>query len=147
MRALLPLALARPAAAQDRCWFICSEEVVLESAEAAARLEVWLGAPLPPGTVAENPFETRSQDSYVRARLETDVAGLRALLDASGPATDALKHAPRGPQAAGEPEWWDWPARKGVTTLQGSLPGQPFGTLSFHVASAVGEPGRWTVYA
>ena len=134
---------ASQAAAQDGCWILCSEEVDLAGPEAAARLEGWLGASLPPGATVERLHEEGFQDTLVDARLEADAAGLAAVLAALGLTIGDLRPvvASADPAAA---SGRDVAARAGAKTAEGSLPTLPFATV--WAAPAEGRPGRWTIH-
>lgn len=143
MRALaFALALAGPAAAQEGCWILCGETYDLTGAEAGARLEGWLGVPLPPGASVTRYFEEGFQDSIVRARLEVDAKGLATVLRAAGLDEGALGADDPARGEVADPEWWDWKLREGVRSAEGALPALP--NVTVHVAPS--GPGRWTVY-
>lgn len=136
--ALLPLA----AAAQEGCWILCEVVVELAGAEAEAALGGWLA--LPAGATVEHYHEDGFQDTIVRARLEADAAGVKAILAAAGlTAADLAPRSDGGGVPADQP-WWDWMGRTDARAAEGSLPSLPYALVV--VAPAKGRPGRWTIW-
>lgn len=117
----LALALAGPAAAQDRCLATCDE--VTTGTEAAARAPAALGVALPPGAAVVGLVEGGFQDAFVQVRIEVPRDGLEAALKSLGTHPAALRPDPDAGLGPPGPAWWE-DARQGDLRLApAALPG------------------------
>ncbi len=135
---VLALALAGPAAGQDRRLVACDE--VTTGAEAAARAQAALGVDLPPGATVIGLVEGGFQDAFVQARIE--VAGsLDAVLRTLGTNQAALGPDPAAHLGPTGPAWWEDARRRKLRIAPAALPGFARAT----VAVAPGEEADWTL--